>query len=134
MSHSVNSTKNTQKKRPISPKERGHDVHERQRCDGPREHRRPRVPHGHDGRDEERLVAQLGHDDNGEGGHEGVGERVGEHPLVQVRRGRGGVVGGVQGGSVLRDGVARRRVDGDGRVVEGLQFGLLEGKRVQLLV
>lgn len=36
--------------------------------------------HGHDGSDEERLVSDLGHDDDGEGGHECV-EKADAHPF-----------------------------------------------------
>lgn len=58
----------------------GHAEHRRQHChqgqggDRTGKHRQPGMPHGHDGRDEERLVAQLRHDDDRERRDEGVYE------------------------------------------------------------
>ena len=72
------------------PEEGRHDVHEGERGHGPGEHRRPAVPHGHDGGDEERLVAELGDDDDGEGGDEGVVEAEVAHHSA-----RGVALGGV---------------------------------------
>ena len=54
------------------PERGGEDGHDRERADGAREDDDPRVPHGHDGGDDERLVAELGDEDHGDGAQERI--------------------------------------------------------------
>lgn len=60
--------------------------HESQGQHGARQHGEAVVAHRHDGRDEERLVPELGDNDDGDGGHEGVDE-------AQVPFARGAILG-----------------------------------------
>lgn len=53
------------------------DGHDEEGCECGREDYEPVVPHSHEGGDEEGLVAQLGDDDHGETGKEGLAAELG---------------------------------------------------------